>query len=777
MRFHPTTEGAKSGNLSLNTNEEDPQNPPQTVSVPIALSGNGVKPTFVQDRLAIAYGPRRVGTHPVETVKISNMGALPLVVAAPSLPQGSAFTISPDTAFTLASGQEHTINVTFHPTAEVPSSADLSFSTNDPSKPSPKVTLTGSGVKSTADVSTYTLAFGPQRRGTVSTALTVRVENKGSAPLSAGPLSISQGAPFVLAPNAPSAGFTLPVGQAADLAVMFSPTSTGPFTGSLSFTTDDPDEPTVTVNLTGTGVKPTVVPSTSILAFGEQRVNTVSTAMPVVVENTGDETLVVSQPSLPANAPFAVSPNAAFNVLPGQQTTLMVTFRPIAESTATPNLTLTTNDPDEPTVTIALSGRGVKPIVELSQPSVAFGPQRVGTTSAISKVAVRNTGTGTLKVTALNLPQGAPFTVSPPAPFDVPQGSEQELSLTFAPAALGSVNANLFIVTNDTDNSPSQLLLSGTGVRPNVQLLPGALGFGDQRVGFPSTARMVTVENTGDGPVEIKTVVTSNGAFTVTPAGPFILGPQDSESLSVVFNPSATGALTATLGITTDDASQTVQPVTLTGNGVKPLLQLLPAPSISFGEQRVNVAADRPLKVRNTGTGPITITGVSLPAGRFTVVAPSTPFTLLAQGEEELTVTFLPTTEVASTANLTLTTDEPTASSVVVALSGNGVKPILALSAATVSFGAQRVGTPSPVTKVNVQNSGNTGTLRVTQLSLPQGVPFTVTPNTPFDLLPGAQQELSLTFNPNTEGSFSASLSLANNTSTAPATVELSEPG
>ncbi len=96
------------------------------------------------------------------------------------------------------------------------------------------------------DVSPLELDLGLVAVGEVSTG-TVTVQNVGTLPLTAG-ITVTTGSPPF---RVNSTGAYLVPGDTTELSVTFSPSDVGEFTGALTITSDDPDEPTVVVALAG----------------------------------------------------------------------------------------------------------------------------------------------------------------------------------------------------------------------------------------------------------------------------------------------------------------------------------------------------------------------------------------------------------------------------------------------------------------------------------------------------------------------------------------------
>ncbi len=105
---------------------------------------------------------------------------------------------------------------------------------------------------------------------------------------------------------------------------------------------------------------------------------------------------------------------------------------------------------------------------------------------------------------------------------------------------------------------------------PAVTLNPTTLTFGDQLVNTASNAQSVQVTNTGPSALWVKSVASDNADFTS--ADTCVTAPiaaKSSCTINVTFKPSTTGSRNGKLSIV-DNAADSPQTVTLTGNGVLP---------------------------------------------------------------------------------------------------------------------------------------------------------------------------------------------------------------
>ena len=524
-----------------------------------------------------------------------------------------------------------------------------------------------------------------------------------------------------------------------------------------------------------TVAEPRIQVSPLALNFGNQKPGTTSTAQKVTVTNVGDAVLRIDAASI--TGPFSVAaPAMPLSIPPGGVTDLAVSFSPTAVGSATGTLSLKSNDSTNPQVVVTLTGTGVAAAADVSPTAIDFGEQRVDTKSAPRTVLVRNAGSTTLTVSAVSI--NGPFAINSTDSFLVAPNETRALEVVFLPTVEGMATGTLTLHTDAPDRPTVVVNLTGKGVKPNLVVDPSMLAFGDVRVGTSRT-QMVTMVNSGTGSITLTNITISGSAafsLVTAPSLPFSLAPGAAQAFTVRYNPvtESTALDTGVLTFNTNDPGFPSLKVDLSGRGVKPNLVVDPS-SLVFGDVRVGTSVTLQVKVRNTGSGPITVSSISKSGhAAFSLVSPpATPLTLAPGGTEQvLTVRYSPTAEAADTGVLTLATNDPDWLNVSVNLMGRGVKPTLVLSHTALVFGEQAVGTTSAPQMVTVRNDG-TGTLRITALSVTP--PFTVTPVSAFDLTPGTSKDLLVTFSPTAQGTFTGTLTLtSNDPAWSTATVSLS---
>ena len=246
---------------------------------------------------------------------------------------------------------------------------------------------------------------------------------------------------------------------------------------------------------------------------------------------------------------------------------------------------------------------------------------------------------------------------------------------------------------------------------PPVALLSStSLSFGSLNVGGSSASQSVTLSNTGGSPLSVTgiSVTGANAAsFAFANSCGSTLAVGASCSIHGHFAPQTTGALTAAITIT-DNAAGSPQSIALSGTGVNPTTVSLSSTSLSFGSVGVGGAsASQQVTLTNTGASTLFLTSIHVTgaAASSFVFANSCVSTLAAGANCSIHGHFAPTAGGALTAAVTIT-GSATGSPQTIALSGTGVEPAVSLSAASLGFSAQQIGTPSATQQLTLTNTG-----------------------------------------------------------------------
>lgn len=349
-------------------------------------------------------------------------------------------------------------------------------------------------------------------------------------------------------------------GGSLEVTLSFMPAALGLFTGSITIHSNDPDEPTVTILLSGTGVSPEIEVSSFSHDFGRVAVGK-SAEWGLVVFNKGTGDLVVDTVS--SDSPdFAADP-VSFSVGPADSQEVRVRFVPFGLGPASGRLTVCSNDPDEPSLTILLAGIGFGPDIELSAALHDFGTVAVGH-SALGTLTVLNTGSADLVVEAINCSR--PVFSADPTAFTVSPNHARDVGISFVPTAVGAVEGKMEIVSNDPDQPTLTVSLTGVGANPEIYVAETGHDFGQVLVG-QSALWSFDVINVGTTPLEVSGVGIDSRGFGVEPTS-FTVGPSNLQEVRVTFAPDSAGSYWCQLSVFSNDPDQPAVSLSLTGVGI-----------------------------------------------------------------------------------------------------------------------------------------------------------------------------------------------------------------
>lgn len=220
---------------------------------------------------------------------------------------------------------------------------------------------------------------------------------------------------------------------------------------------------------------------------------------------------------------------------------------------------------------------GIVPSVTVSPTTYAFPATVVNTTSATTGVVtVTNTGSAAASFTSVSFSGtgASSFAESTTCPLggSLAAGAACTVTMSFLPTTTGALSGTL----NVLDGGGTQTVaVTGTGLAATTILAvsSSSLSFASTTMGSTTAAQSITVNNAGTGAVSITSVT-----ITGTNASSFVIASNTcgvslavgaSCSVSVAFDPSATGALSASVSIS-DNATGSPQTVALSGIGTAP---------------------------------------------------------------------------------------------------------------------------------------------------------------------------------------------------------------
>ncbi len=195
--------------------------------------------------------------------------------------------------------------------------------------------------------------------------------------------------------------------------------------------------------------------------FGVLDAGTVQTAL-LAASNLGGADLHLLDVSLEdPTAPFVIGPIGSAVLPPLQRTVFTITYVPESRSVDSARLRIDSDDPFEPTVSVALVGEAIAPELEVRPGDHDFGTLPVGCEASLP-ITLSNTGTADLRIDAVSYD-----TDSSDLFFDADEALYGELPWTLPPGA--SVQVGVEYVPRDEVQDFGELTVASSDpVSPEV---------------------------------------------------------------------------------------------------------------------------------------------------------------------------------------------------------------------------------------------------------------------------------------------------------------------
>jgi len=619
-------------------------------------------------------------------------------------------------------------------------------------------------------VSPTTVNFGQVGVGKQTTQ-TVAVSNTGTKPISITQASISN-------PQFSWSGVTLPMsmatGQSANFTIAVTPSAGGTLTGALTVQGSDGATPAV-VSLSATAVAaaPQISVSSTSIQFGTVGIGSTN-SQDLTISNTGGADLTISVISVTGPG-FGVSRiTTPKTVTAGQSVSAGVSFQPAGGGGVSGTLSITSNDPGNPLMTVTLAGTGSATApgrLEVNPTSVSFGNVSIGS-SGTKSIILNNPGTTSVPISIIAV-SGTGFSVNGiTTPFTLNAASTATLNAVFAPTAAGSASGSVTITT-DRLHSPVTITLTGTAAQPGLSIAPASFAYGSVADG-QTKSQTFTLTNSGSVPLTISQLAVSGAGYSLSGlTTPQAVAAGGSATFNAVFAPTTAGSLPGTVTISSN-APASPSTVALTGTGVAGTVVLSANPtSLAFGNVNAGATSAKSVTLTNGGTGNVTISQVTVSAKDVSTTGVATPVTLAPGQSQTMTVAFTPTAAETVTGNIIVTNSQGTTT--VLAVSGTGLQAAIGLTPSSANFGSVPLGSTNSQT-IQIGNTGN-GVLTITQASV-TGSGFSTTGLTlPLSINPGQSSTFNAQYQPSAVGAAGGSISLVSNAATSPSVITLTATG
>ncbi|MBX5480474.1 MAG: choice-of-anchor D domain-containing protein [Myxococcaceae bacterium] len=370
-------------------------------------------------------------------------------------------------------------------------------------------------------------------------------------------------------------------------------------------------------------------------------------------------------------APFVVGANAGFDIevrytpkgapIPGM-VELVVTY-----TDASPEESPDRLEPGE--LSIPLVRRIVgEPILEATPSALSFGVVPSGETKTLA-VHVANAGFGnvalglesaTAEATQVTAELGPGTSLVPGAAIDLP--------VTFKPFDEGYVNTTLTLKPTSPDVEPAKVQVEGTSLSAQkLAVEPGeAIDFGELAQGKTRPVQLKLV-NIGGADLTVTAIAVddSTGNLSVTQpelSEPIVIAPLERVPVEILVGGTTPGEVNVTVTVSSDDPLVPSLAIHVTGTITQPKLTVTPA-QLDFGTVPVGWVMNRPVELKNTGFGKLTVKNITLVAGSSNLFQlaslPALPMMLDRDERVAIDVEFRAETMATFNGWLSVETDDP----------------------------------------------------------------------------------------------------------------------
>ncbi|HXH67166.1 MAG TPA: choice-of-anchor D domain-containing protein [Candidatus Limnocylindrales bacterium] len=415
----------------------------------------------------------------------------------------------------------------------------------------------------------------------------------------------------------------------------------------------------------------------SAVSFGSVTVSTSSSAATITITNSGRQTVSIQQIASSLREFVVIAPAMPVSIPGRGSMTFQVMFKPDAATTFSGSIVVTPGHKSGGPISIGVSGVGASSnssqtqsfLLSASMSSLSFGNTLVGSSTS-QALTLTNAGTGSVNISQI-ASSGAGFVVTGfSGGVTLAPGQSLPLTVSFSPAATGAVAGSVSVVSN-ANNSPMTISLSGTGVQPQISVIPSSVTFGNVTTGV-TNSQTLTIRNPGTATLNVSQASIVGSGYTTSGLSlPLSVSPGGSYAFNVGFSPASAGTFSGSLTFISNTPNSPLV-ISLSGTGVSTTLQLSASPaSLAFGSLTTGTSATQSVTVSNTGNAGVSISQITATGAGFSTSGIALPLTLAAGQSASFSVSFAPTSVGNLPGSVTIVSNAAN-SPLTVSLSGTG---------------------------------------------------------------------------------------------------------
>lgn len=403
----------------------------------------------------LTFANQNTGTvSAAQNVVLSNFGEAPLDIS--NIAASADFLQSDNCGPSLTAGSSCSIGVSYAPTTTGTKIGTVTI-TDNAFTGAQTVALSGTATAPIAGIAPAALSYQQQAINTTSGAQFLFLSNTGNGALTFSGAGIATTGDFAETNNC---GAALAPQTSCTIAVTYTPTVTGPETGSVTVSSNAAPQ-TVSLSGTGAATAPLVTALPESLIFPTELLKLKSTAQTVTLKNSG--TKAVSIASVTISGDFSKTGNCGASLGAGKSCIENVYFTPTAAGTRNGVLTFNLSSG---VLTVDLSGTGstATALLTISPTSLAFNGYSVGD-NPDQIVTISNLDGVPAGIRLINKTGSTAFTFTKTCGTTLAAGASCTVDVTFIPTAVASYTGILYVY--EYAGTVHKIPLSGTGVTGN----------------------------------------------------------------------------------------------------------------------------------------------------------------------------------------------------------------------------------------------------------------------------------------------------------------------
>lgn len=599
---------------------------------------------------SVDFGQLVYGQSSTQCITVKNVGSANSKLSIASASTGSPdFTVVSVPSGLLAANQSDQVCVRYSPVTPGAKTATLTIQSNGTDSATQTISLKGFGLVPSILMDNSDLFRKTRTRFGSSITACIPIQSNGVGPLTINSVSI-QGSFSDQYAITRRPATTIQSGSYDTLCVTYTPTSEGLRVAQLVINSNAANNPTITINMYGTGTLPRLVVSPFPVNFDSVAIGDTA-CKTITLYNPGTDTIAIKQNLLTtADADFSYTPLTPGDTLiaPEKSKQVNLCFHPIKQGTRVARIRYTTNIP----LTFETPRRDTSAFDQnIVGYGIPYGVLAVRTTTGIDSVIINTqvcrvdtfTNTGAVAITVT----GGTITGNDAADFKingvnypvvVQPGAKLTFSVCGTPSARGIRSAQASFTATSNDRTTTVAVPIGVyGLAVCSSADPMTAFSTTTGLGMSDTAT-ICISNCGDV-AETFTVAAGTTTYKVVDAPSTPVAPGASACFKVAFTPTTCGAATDSIMITGTNGVMPIG-VALNGNAAGATYTAAPASSIS-GE--IGTTSDVTVNITNTSTMPWTPGTPTITGSPAFTIKTANLGTIAAGASAPITLTFAPT--------------------------------------------------------------------------------------------------------------------------------------